>query len=56
MHEDECVNEGTLDLHEETRRRVRGRISIVLDYWHGTFSLSEQRARRSEAVLELCNA
>jgi len=23
MHEDECVNEGTLDLHEETRRSGR---------------------------------
>src|SRR5216684_2440811 len=43
MHEDECVNEGTLDLHEETRRRVRGHIGIVLDY-HVTFSLPEQRA------------
>ena len=42
MLEDQCVNKGTLDLHEETRRRVRGRVSIVLGI--GAFSLPEQRA------------
>src|SRR5712691_5242152 len=57
MHKDQCVNEGMRDLHEETRRRVRGRVSIVLgiDYRLGTFSLPEQRARCSEAVLNLGN-
>jgi len=54
MHEDECVNEGTLDLHEETRRRVRGHIGIVLDY-HVTFSLPEQRARCRKAVPDIGN-
>jgi len=52
MHEDECVNEGALDLHEETRRRVRGHI---IDYWHGAFSLPEQRARCRKAVPDIGN-
>ena len=55
MHEDQCVNEETLDLHEETRRRVRGHIGIVLDYWHGTFSLPEQRARCRKAAPDIGN-
>ncbi len=53
MHENQCVNEGTLDLHEETRRRVS--IVLGINYRLGTFSLPEQRARCSEAVLNLGN-
>ncbi len=53
MHENQCVNEGTLDLHEETRRRVS--IVLGIDYRLGTFSLPEQRARCRKDVPDIGN-